>query len=472
MPEAWKSWEGQVLNGEFHLRQYLGSSEHSAVFLVEHWKRRLQKAAIKLIVADPRSAELQLSRWRQTAKLSHPHLIRLFQMGRSQLGNKDLLYLVMEYVDEDLAQVLPYRPLTPAEAREMLKATLEALAYLHCKGFVHGRIKPANIMAIDDQLKLSSDGLCRMAETSGGLGTPGVYDPPEAANGRCSPAGDVWSLGMTLVEALTQHLPVWERTEGGEPVVPLTLPPPFLDIACHCLRRDPQLRWTVAEIVAWLQPPSPVPPLPAPRQKTSARPQKAFSNWWYILPPIAFGLTLAALLAGPRLWTRRAETRPAPSVVSEQPSVQPKPERKPVTREAGPSKQKTGEEERSSSGTAPLPSSLRSSGAGAKTPASGLVQGEVLQEVLPEVPQKARDTIRGTVRVGVRVAVDASGGVVGATLDSPGPSKYFANLALQAARRWEFRSAEADGRFVSSEWILRFEFERAATKAFPMRATP
>ena len=471
MPEAWKSWEGQVLNGEFHLRQYLGASEHSAVFLTEHCEQRLQKAAIKLISADPRGAELQLSRWRQAAKLSHPNLIQLFQMGRCQLSNRELLYLVMEYADENLAQVLPYRPLTPAEARDMLKPTLDALACVHSEGFVHGHLKPANIMAIDDQLKLSSDGLCRVSESSGGLGTPGVYDPPEATSGTISPAGDVWSLGMTLVEALTQHPPVWERTEGGEPLVPQTLPPPFFDIARHCLCRDPQRRWTVAGIAAWLQPTSPVPSLPAPRQQMSARPQKVFSNWWYILPPVAFGLTLAALLAGPRLLSHHPETQPAPSVVSEQPSLQPKPGQKPVTREARPATQKTSEERQSSSGTAPSPSSLRP-GAGAKAPTSGLVQGEVLKEVLPDVPQKARDTIRGTVRVSVRVAVDPSGSVVGATLDSPGPSKYFANLALQAARRWEFRPAEADGRHVSSERILRFEFKRTATKAFPMQAAP
>jgi TonB family protein len=471
MPEAWKSWEGQVLNGEFHLRQYLGASEHSAVFLTEHCKQGLQKAAIKLIPADPQYAELQLSRWRQAAELSHPNLIQLFQMGRCQHGNKELLYLVMEYADEDLAQVLPDRQLTPAEAREMLGPTLDALAYVHGKGFVHGHLKPANIMAIDDQLKLSSDGLCRMGESSGGLETPGVYDPPEAASGMISPAGDVWSLGMTLVEALTQRLPVSEKTEEGEPLVLLTLPQPFFDIASHCLRRDPQRRWTVAEIVARLQPTSPVPPSPAPRRQISAKPQKAFSNWWYILPPVAFGLTLAALLAGPRLLNRHPETQPAPSVVSEQPSVQPKPKQKPVTRKAGPSTRKTSGEEQSSSGVAPSPSSLRSE-AGAKTPTSGLVQGKVLQEVLPEVPQKARDTIRGTVRVSVRVAVDPSGRVVGATLDSPGPSKYFANLALQAAQRWEFRPAEADGRNVSSEWILRFEFMRTATKAFPVQAAP
>src|ERR1700680_1360402 len=154
---------------EFHLRRYLGGSEHSAVFLTEHAERALQKAAIKLIPTDPENAEAQLSRWRLAAKLTHPHLIRLFQMGRCQLSNMGMLYVVMEYAEEDLSQILPHRPLTPAEARDMLEPTLDALAYVHGKGFVHDHMKPANIMGLDDQVKISSDGLCRMDESSGGL---------------------------------------------------------------------------------------------------------------------------------------------------------------------------------------------------------------------------------------------------------------------------------------------------------------
>jgi len=466
MTEAWKQWEGQVVNGVFHLRQYLGGGEHSAVFLTEHGERGLQKAAIKLIPADPGNAELQLSRWRLAAKLSHPHLIRLFQIGRCQLGNMELLYAVMECAEEDLSQILPHRSLKPEEARDMLKPVLDALAYVHGEGFVHGHMKPANIMALGDQVKVSSDGLCRMGESSGIPGKPGVYDPPEAASGRTSPAGDVWSLGMTLVEALTQRLPVWERTEPGEPLLPETVPAPFLDIARHCLRRDPQRRWTVAEIVARLQPPSPV-----PQKQTTGKPQEAFTKRRYIVPTVAVGLALAAILAGQRLLHRRPEAPRAPSTASEQPRVQPRPEQGPMTPETGQSTQKTRDEKQSSSGTAPSPTSLRS-GAGAKTPTGGPVQGEVLQQVLPDVPRKAKDTIRGTVRVSVRVAVDPLGNVVGARFDSPGPSKYFANLALQAARRWEFGPAKVDGRYVSSEWILRFEFGRTATKVFPVQVAP
>lgn len=496
---AWKELEGQVINAEFHLRQFLGGSEHSAVFLTERGERGDQKAAIKLFPAStagagprPESAELQLSRWKLAAELSHRNLIQLFQMGRCQLGDAELLYLVMEYAEENLSQVLPHRPLTPAEAREMLAPTLDALAYIHERGFVHGRIRPANIMAIGDQLKLSSDGLHRMGESSVGSGKPGRYDPPEAASGISSPAGDIWSLGMTLVEALTQRLPVveapaLEEKEGGDPVVPETVPAPFLDLARRCLRRDPQRRWTAAYIAARLQPASPAaakPPEQAPQEQAPQKqaPQKlatlksraaAFASSRYILPAVgavlalALGLILAPrlgrLFSGPRSESKRA----ASSVPGERKAQAHTDERPGATRSA----QKSSGEGQSSGATPQAPAASSSLG-GAKTANGRVVKGEVLEEILPDVPKKARDTIRGTVKVSVRVVVDASGEIVQATLASPGPSRYFANLSMQAARRWEFAPAEVDSRYVSSEWLLRFEFGPTATKAFPQEVSP
>src|SRR5712692_8306341 len=466
MSEAWKALEGQVVNGEFHLRQYLGGSEHSAVFLTERGVRELQKAAIKLIPAPPGYAELQLSRWELAAKLSHPHLLRLFQMGHCNLGEKGLLYLVMEYAEENLSQILPHRPLTPAEAREMLAPALDALAYVHGKGFVHGRLKPANLMAVDDQLKISSDGLCRMGEPGGRLGKPGAYDAPETAEGGISKAGDVWSLGITLVEALTQRLPVWQELEGVDPVLPETLPARFFDIARHCLRRDPLRRWTVVDIAARLQRPSPV-----PKQQTIPRPQEAIPWRRYIVPAVALALAVAGTLAGLTLLHRRQETQQSPSTPLEQQRVQPKPAKIPVKPETGQSTQRTSTKEESSKGAVPSPTSPQSK-TGTKTPTGSLVQGQVFEQVLPDVPPKARDTIRGTVRVSVRVRVDPSGNVVEVTFDSPGPSKYFADLALQAARSWSFWPAKVNGVNVPSEWILRFEFERTATRVHPVQAVP
>jgi TonB family protein len=61
------------------------------------------------------------------------------------------------------------------------------------------------------------------------------------------------------------------------------------------------------------------------------------------------------------------------------------------------------------------------------------------------------------VKVVVRVSVDSSGNVVNQTMDTPGPSKYFARLASEAARKWKF--AAADGQ-PSRQILLRFEFGR------------
>src|SRR5882724_5727300 len=251
MTETWKNWEGQVVDGRFSLLQYLGSSEHSAVFLTNDSDLKHQTVAIKLVREDPAGAALQLSRWELAAKLSHPNLMRLFHMGRCRLNDIGLLYVVMEYAEEHLSQVLQHRPLTEAEAREILEATLDVLAYLHGNGFVHGHLKPANIMGVSDQLKISTDGISQ-GESKGLPVISSVYDPPELAAEGASPAGDVWSLGATLVEALTQYLPRWNDTQD-DPMLPDRVPAPFLFIVRNCLRRDPARRWAVAEIAARLR---------------------------------------------------------------------------------------------------------------------------------------------------------------------------------------------------------------------------
>ena len=435
MTEAWKEREGQVVNGEFPLHQYLGGSENSAVFLTEHGEPEPRKAAIKLLLASPEESELQLSQWELVTKLSHPHLVRLFQVGRCQLSDMSLLYVVMEYAEENLSQIVPRRLLTPAEAHDMLEPVLDALAYLHGQGFVHGHIKPANIMGVEDQLKISSDRLYRFGESRPGLGKPSVYDAPEMAGGTIWPAADVWSLGMALVEGLTQRLPVWEATDQEDPAVPEAVPVPFLELARHCLRRDLRHRWAVADIarhMGWTS--------PAFQRRPASSPQPAFMKWRYVTPVIALGVLLAAMLVVPRLSDRRRDVERNPSAVVKQPTVQSEPARKSEAR--------------------------------AKTPSAGLEPGKVVHRVLPNVPRQAADTIRGKVRVSVRVRVDPSGNVAGAKLDSAGTSRYFAQSALRAARRWKFRPDEVDGRSVPSEWTLRFQFEKAGTTVFPVHRVP
>ena len=140
MPETWKHWEGQVVDGRFPLHQYLGGSDHSAVFLTDLGQGS-GKAAIKLISTSPNQRTTQLRRLEVAKKLPHPHLLRIFQAGECQLDGTQLVYMVMEYAEENLSQILPERPLTTAECRDLLSPLLEALTHIHSKGLVQGNLK-------------------------------------------------------------------------------------------------------------------------------------------------------------------------------------------------------------------------------------------------------------------------------------------------------------------------------------------
>ncbi|MET0533176.1 MAG: hypothetical protein ABW171_03040, partial [Steroidobacter sp.] len=112
-PEPWTQWVTQVVNGVFPLRRCLGHSIHGAVFLTEHPERNLPDAAIKLVRADGPQAKALLARWSAAATLSHPHLLRLFEVGQWHANGQDFVFVVMEHAEQTLAEVLRRRPLAP-----------------------------------------------------------------------------------------------------------------------------------------------------------------------------------------------------------------------------------------------------------------------------------------------------------------------------------------------------------------------
>jgi len=428
-------WVGQIIDGRFALLQWLGGSAWGSVFLTELQQGdRSQKAAIKLIPADARDAEAQISCWAMTTNLSHPHLMRLFYTGRCQVDSAPQIYAVTEYSEEILSQILQDRPLTPTETREMLGLVVDALSYLHGEGFVHGNLKPSNILVVDDQLKLSSDNLHVAGKLGKHSSTMGVYDAPETAAGNIFPAADIWSLGVTLVEALTGHPPVWDRSTQREPVVPESIPRPFADIVRKCLRLDPAHRCTLSDVKTLLESAT---SLPNPTSKTNGRtvPVKL-----HMTALIAAVLVLLAFIAVLQLRSR--QTLPSSPTEKQQPV--------PAGSTFPPQ--------------APAPGIQSSNGAAVKS--------VVAERVLPDVLPSARQSISGRINVKIRVTIDAGGHVSNATFDSPGPSKYFAKVALQAAQQWRFKPAQVDGQPVSSIWILQFQFTQAATEVNPIEAAP
>jgi TonB family protein len=433
-PALRKTWESRVVDGKYPLRQWLGGSGHSEVFLTETRGAPSLKAALKLIPATTVDVDEQLAGWRAIEGFAHPHLMRVFDSGRCTLDGTAFLYIVTEYAEEDLSQILPQRPLTPAEAADFLPPTLDALSYVHSKGFIHGAVKPSNIQAVNNQLKLPVDRLIASGGSAHKSRTSTIYDAPEAGTASVTPAADVWSLGITLVEALAQHAPVSDA--GREPVVPESLPLPFRGIARACLRRDAKQRPSIADIRSLLGAASTAKSVSSSAHLQTAGKRPANR----VLIAAAAVLVVAGIFIGQRVLTHRGSTdSPSPSGTTESspPSVEPSAPRQ----------------------STPEPRQAPRSTAG----------GEVVHQVIPDVPQSARNTIQGKIRVVVRTNVDSSGKVTSATLTTPGPSQYFANLALKSAQQWEFSPPVSGGQKVPSTWTLRFQFSRGSTQVFPTR---
>jgi serine/threonine protein kinase len=253
MTDEWKKLEGQVLNNKFPLQKLLGSTSYGAVFLTQSPPPQQKNIAVKFMTCGAK-ADLQAALLEKASKLSHPNLLRLLPGGRCQLAKMDLVFVFMEYAEEDLGRLLPDHALGEKEAREVLGPLLNAMSYLHSKGFAHSHIKPSNIMTIGNQVKLSADTVLPLGEPRPAYRPVDAYAAPEAARAPVAGSSDVWSLGVTLVELLTQQAPVSPPESQADPTIPSTVPQPFLDIAQHCLRRDPLERWTTAQIADRLKP--------------------------------------------------------------------------------------------------------------------------------------------------------------------------------------------------------------------------
>ena len=254
MSDSWNQWEGQLVDQKYHLQRYLGSTDHSAVFLAEQKDAQPRQVAIKFVSAEVSGREQQLSVWNDVAKLSHPNLIRIHGSGVCRIEDMDLLYVAMDFAEENLSQVLPHRALTPDEAKEMLKAVTDVLLYLHAKDLTHGHIKPSNVLADGEVLKLSSDTIFRAGENREMLRERSAYDAPELPDAPYSPGADVWSLGVTLVEIFSQQPAILPFNENADPVIPAGIREPFLDICRHTLKRKPSQRWNSTIIAERLNP--------------------------------------------------------------------------------------------------------------------------------------------------------------------------------------------------------------------------
>lgn len=200
------------------------------------------------------------------ARLHHPHVVSVFDVVADESGAGR--WLVMEHVEgPDCGRLVREQGrLDPDDAARVLRQVADALRTAHEAGIVHRDVKPSNILLDrNGQAKLTDFGIARLGSdpslTQTGMvtGSPTYLAPEIASGSRGDEAADVWSLGATAYHLLTGR-PPYETGDALSTIYRVVQDePPRADVGWltplleGTLVKDPQQRWTMAEVQAFVR---------------------------------------------------------------------------------------------------------------------------------------------------------------------------------------------------------------------------
>jgi serine/threonine-protein kinase len=192
--------------------------------------------------------------------LAHPNIVRCFGVSGSNC-------LLMEYLEgPSLHQLVKSRKKRQLDISDALRISIyvgAALTHVHDRGLMHLDVKPANIVVANGRPVLCDFGISRWqaAPRPGGLrGTEGYVAPEECRLEELTPAADIFSLGVTLYELLTGHMPFPEKKDG-EPYPQILQPPSSVrqhraavpvdleKLILSCLNLEPKARPSLAALL-------------------------------------------------------------------------------------------------------------------------------------------------------------------------------------------------------------------------------
>jgi tetratricopeptide (TPR) repeat protein len=278
--------------GEYELLEEVGRGGMGVVFKARHVPLN-RLVAVKTVLAGAGASPAARERFRiearSAARLQHPNIVQIYEVGEAE----GLPFLVLEYVPgRSLATLLSGSPVHPTAAARLVEAVARAIHHAHTQGVVHRDLKPANILLTGfagstlsearaeastrpsdpaNHVKVTDFGLAKLLDTvpehpteSGEVvGTPS-YMAPEQARGRgaIGTGADVYALGVLLYELLTGKVPFREDTEfatltrviNDPPTPPRRSQPGVprdLETVClKCLEKQPARRYATAQELA------------------------------------------------------------------------------------------------------------------------------------------------------------------------------------------------------------------------------
>lgn len=217
---------GKTLGGRYEIVEQIGGGGMALVYKAKC--RLLDRfVAIKILREEFVNDEEFVRKFRResqaAARLSHPNIVNIYDVGFEEDGNNKIYYIVMEYIKgKTLKEIIKEKGKLPIDlAIDYSYQIAEALQHAHSNRIFHRDIKPHNIMITDDnRVKVTDFGIARAATsstvttTSNVLGSVHYFSPEQARGGYTDDKSDIYSLGIVMYEMVTGVLPY----QGESPI--------------------------------------------------------------------------------------------------------------------------------------------------------------------------------------------------------------------------------------------------------------
>lgn len=259
---------GRTLGNRYNIIEKVGTGGMAYVYKAED-KILKRLVAIKVLkeqfIEDQEFSKKFEIEAQSAARLSHPNIVNVYDVGTDRIDDRIIHYIVMEYINgRTLKDLIREKgKLSTTEAVSYSKQIASALDLAHRNGIIHRDIKPQNIMINDEgMVKVTDFGIARISSsatityTSSILGTVHYISPEQAKGSFIDYKSDIYSLGIVMYEMLTGRVPfdaensvgialahIHEKVEAPRILNP-SISPRLNSIVLKALEKNPENRFS------------------------------------------------------------------------------------------------------------------------------------------------------------------------------------------------------------------------------------